>query len=189
MPTELPVRAGPLKPPIPEVDNVPGCGLAAYVGLLVVGCVLGMVGMANASWQIMNAPDAIVPRELRPGVQIAVWQLAPMRKAGVSGLTEAPDAWHDESPMWDGTVACALFADRVAKVDGEAAYTIPYTTLDTVQAEGDEYGDGVKVHLAGRGKAGEPVSFTCNFGPEEGGSRFATQLETEIRQNQPGSPG
>lgn len=184
MPTELPDRD--LKPQIsPEaarIEQMPGCGLAAYAGLLFLVFLVGVAGILGSTHQILSAGD-YGPREVIPGNLVAVWQMEAMRKAGVSGLTEAPLTWHDESTFLDGSVACALFADRVARVDQEVGWTLPYAAVQELSAHGDEQG-GMTLRISGHPESGRPVEFHCVFEANEGGARFQRQLESEVRRAQ-----
>jgi hypothetical protein len=177
MPTELPP---PLSPEAERIQQMPGCGLAAYTGLLVIVFLVGLAGVVGSTMQIMSGGD-LGPRDVIPGEHVAVWQMKGMRQAGVAGLTEAPLTWHDESTFLDGSVACALFADRVARVDEAASWVLPYAAVDELHVQGDEY-TGLTLTISGHPQSGHPVEFRCVFAAEEGGSRFHRQLESEVRQ-------
>lgn len=157
-------------------DTMPGCGMAAYVAILGFFCLLGIAGIAGATMGLLKGGGE-QPRALRAGNQVAVWQLAPLREAGLTGLTEVPVAWHDETMSFDGTVACALMLDRVVRVKDGQGWTIPYDGLSSVEMEGDEYAGGTLL-LTGIHQD-QAVSLECEFGAEEGLSRLYRMLLAE----------
>ena len=171
-------------PPIisdPELAAAPGCGLAAYGALLIAFCVIGVVvggaGMVGLTYGMLQGSDR-GPSPLRSGVETPVYLMRPLRATRLVGLTEIPLAFHDESDRLDGTLACALMADRLIFVRGEAGVVLPYANIAAVSAEGEEH-SGMKVTAAGVDAAGAPLSITCGFRAGEGGSRLLAQLEAE----------
>jgi hypothetical protein len=164
-----------------DPQSLPGCGFAAYAVLLIVFGILGMVGMGSATLSMMQAAQEVGPAKLMPGNEVAVWQMAPMRKAGLVGLTEVPLAWHDESPVRDGTTACALMDDRLIKVEEGAGTTLRYADLAEVVVE-DNTLDGHVVTARGRTPDGEEAEIVCRFAMNEGGPKMGRQLQAEQRR-------
>lgn len=171
-------------PPIianPELAAAPGCGLAAYGGLLIAFCLLGVLvggaGMVGLTVGMLQGSER-GPSPLRAGVATPVYLMKPLRATRLVGLTEIPLAFHDESDGMDGSVACALMADRLIGVRGEAGVVLPYANIAEVSAEGEEH-QGMRVTAAGVDAAGAPLSITCGFRAGEGGSRLLAQLEAE----------
>lgn len=164
--------------PYDKIENVPGCGMAIYAGLLGLFLVAGITGIVLATAQLVQAGNEAGPTKLRPGSQLAVWQMEPMRSAGLVKVDEIPLAWHDESPFQDGTAACALMDDRLIQVKEEVGRTLPYARIDSLSYTGSpEAGDVVTA--VGTGPQGDPTTIACGFGPHEGGTRLLKQLEVE----------
>lgn len=158
----------------PALQGVPGCGLATYGGLLIVFMVVSLIGSFVSLLAILLVPGASGPSPLMHGSEVSVWALQPMRDAGLLELTEAPLAWHDESPDRDGTIACAFTQDALIKVDSGQGHELAFAAVERLEAVGEEYDGGVVITASG---AGEGI--TCTFREEEGGSRFLKQLEVE----------
>ena len=156
-----------------ERIEMPGCGLGAYVLLLAGICVLGMSGLAISSYSLLKYSQAPAS-PLVPGNQVPVNRLAPLRKAGVLGLTDVPPAWHDESPGRDGTTVCALMPDDLVRLENETLTRIRYDELATVQLEGTENTGGTVVATAKDGR-----TIRCVFGIQEGVTRLDRQLRSE----------
>jgi hypothetical protein len=164
----------------PAADpEVPGCGLAVYVGLLAVGCLAGIVGITLATMQLFQGQGENGPQPYLHGGQVAVWQLAPMHRSRLIGVTEVPSGWHDESPGYDGEVACAMMSDRLVRIQEGQGTTIPYAELIEVSAEGDD-NHGMKVTARSAS-----ASITCAFRMLEGGDRFERQLRAEMPGAEP----
>lgn len=161
-----------------EPHELPGCGMAAYAGLLVVFGILGLVGMGSATMTMMQAAEEAGPARLMPGTQVAVWQMKPMRDAKIVGLTEVPLAWHDESRMRDGTAACALMDDRLIKVEDGQGATMAYADIDAVDVQ-DNNVEGHVVTARGTLSDGQAGDIVCNFAMNEGGPSMGRQLEAE----------
>ena len=164
--------------PYDKIEGVPGCGMAAYAGLLLLFLIAGVTGMVLATGQLLQAGSIEAPGKLRPGTQVAVRQLAPMRAAGVVAVDEVPLAWHDETPAQEGTKACALMADRLVRVDDEVGLTMAYADIDNLLYSGSPEEES-SVTAAGTLSTGAAGSIQCRFGPHEGGSNLLKQLEVE----------
>jgi hypothetical protein len=154
--------------PRKDIDNLPGLGLAAYTGLLGCLCLLGVAGIFGGTMLLIQ-PDKRAASPLMPGAQVGVWRLAPLRKAGVLDITTVPLAFHDESLLMTGSTACAMLHDRIIRVEEEQGTQIFFAEITDVQVDEAE-----SVTLTG-----PEGSLRCHFGPGEGGTRFARQIETE----------
>ncbi len=162
-----------------ERIEMPGCGLGAYVLLLAVICVVGMSGLAISSYSLLKYSQAPAS-PLVPGNQVPVNRLAPLRKAGVLGLTDVPPAWHDESWGRDGTIVCALMPEDLVRLEQDTLTRIRYDELATVQLEGTENAGGTVVATAKDGR-----TIRCVFGMQEGVTRFDRQLRSEAHMPVP----
>jgi hypothetical protein len=146
-----------------------GAGMAIYALMLGVLWLVAVGVLGVASYQLLQQSSGSWS-ELEAGNAVEVWRLAPMRDAGLIGVDSPPLAWHDESTTLDGTIACALLADAVVRIEGGVGSRLAYTTLSTIDVQGSE-ADGVEVRLVGPEGA-----FTCHFRPQEGGERFGRQV-------------
>ena len=167
-----------------DPQSLPGCGFAAYAGLLAIFAVLGLTGMGSATLSMLQAAEEVGPAKLMPGGQVAVWQMSPMRKAKVVGLTEVPLAWHDESPLRDGSTACALMEDRLVRVADGVGSTLAYSAIEQITESELERG-GHRVTAHGTAPGGEAVEIPCDFAFEEGGEKMGRQLRTEQSRARP----
>lgn len=170
-----------------DPQTLPGCGFAAYAAILVVFGILGLVGMGSATLSMLQAADEVGPAKMIPGTQVAVWQMAPMRKAKVVEMTEVPLAWHDESTMRDGTTACALMDDRLVRVADGQGWTLAYAAIEEIEEQERERGGHVVISR-GLDPAGSPVELPCAFAFEEGGEKLGRQLRSEQKRARPGTP-
>ena len=149
-----------------------GCGLAAYALVLLGVCLAGVLGIVFSTLNLLSQePEEI--SQLVHGSEVQVWRLQPMRDAGVLDLTEVPLAWHDESPMRDGTTVCALRPGEVVRVAEGTATRMGFGQISSVNITPGEPGR-FQVIISG-----SPQEITCHFGATEGGDRFAQQLLQE----------
>lgn len=155
------------------LDNVPGCGVAAYGILLIVFFFVGVAGMALSSATLMQASSSTGPSRLLAGGNVSVWRLQPMRDAQVLALTEVPAVWHDESASGDGTDACAMTEDALVRVEAEQGYEVAYTDITRVDII--EEGEFVIVETVNR----EGSALRCFFRQDEGGEKMARMLRSE----------
>lgn len=162
-----------------NLKGLPGCGLAAYAGLLMVLCVVGMAGMAGGFIGVLFQDNPKGPLPLQPGTQTAVWALAPLRAVKLIEMDEVPLAYHAERS--DASVACALLADRLVRVDDGKPYTLPYASIREVTTEGRE-STGVIVTAHGTPLEGEVDFVPCIFQANEGGTKFDRQLKSEAKR-------
>jgi hypothetical protein len=144
-------------------------------------CLVGVVGIILSSMALLNA-DPESTSQLVHGSEVGVWRLQPMRDAGVLELTEVPLAWHDESPMRDGTEICALRAGNLVQVSQGKATQLSFGRITPPTMTENQDG-GIHV-VATDGSA----SVTCRFGPKEGGSSFFKQLDQARKNAQAQSP-
>ncbi len=149
-----------------------GCGLAAYALVLLGVCLAGVLGIVFSTLNLLNQEPEEVS-QLVHGSEVQVWRLQPMRDAGVLDLTEVPLAWHDESPMRDGTTVCALRPGEVVRVAEGTATQMGFGQISSVNITPGEPGY-FQVIISG-----SPQDITCHFGATEGGDRFAQQLLQE----------
>lgn len=164
--------------PYEELEKVPGCGMAAYAGLLALFLLAGLTGMTLATGQILQAGSEAGPTKLRPGASVAVWQMKPLRQAGVVAIDEVPLAWHDETLTQDGSRACALMDDRLVRVEDEVGSTIRYADIADLQYNGAPE-TGSTVTIVGKNPSGANTVIACVFAPHDGGTRMHTQLKVE----------
>ena len=164
--------------PYEEIAPLPGCGMAFYALLLVFFLLAGITGMVLSTGQLLQASSEAGPTKLRPGSQVGVWQMAPLRDAGVVGVVEIPLAWHDDTVAQDGSRACALMDDRLVQAYDGVGKTLAYGFIDTIDYTGSPE-EGSTVTASGTGPDGKPVSIACGFLPHDGGTRMKTQLEVE----------
>ena len=91
-----------------------------------------------------------------------------MRDAKLLELTEIPLFYHDESQ--NGTKSCALSKDSLLRVDGDNAWKIPYSDIQSVKII---YENEREVAVS-ETKTGEDLP--CFFGPSEGSEKFRFEL-------------
>ena len=153
-------------------ENMPGCGLAAYAGLLIIFFLVGIIGMISTTSSMMQATYTRPPFSLSPGNQVEVWRLQPMRDAKLLKLTEVPDWYHDEGSS--GTEACALSDGHLLRLEDGEGWKVPYSAMASVESfrEGDTMVavistvDGEKIH--------------CLFLPGEGVERFSRIIKEAL---------
>ena len=164
-----------------KVSGLPGCGIAAYALLLMFLGLAGLAGMMGGFMGVLFGGGGTEkgPIPLQPGTQTAVWALEPMRTARVVAMDEVPLAFHAENHY--ATAACALFEDRLVRVDDGAGFVLPYSGIAAVEAEGTE-AEGMVVTASGTGADGAEVTVPCSFDGYEGGSKFERQLRSEAKR-------
>jgi len=153
-------------------NNLLGCGLASYASILAFIFLVGVAGIVGSTWSLLNSPQNTYAG-LTEGSEVRVWQLAPLRQAGVIEMLEVPAAWHDESVRLDATSACAMMDDRIVKVENQQGHTLYYTEMESIQ--GVETDNGGYTVTA----VGSDTSIVCRFRYDEGGPRLYRQLLTE----------
>lgn len=153
-------------------QEMPGCGLASYGCLLFIFFMVGVLGLAVSSLSLMQASFEREPFSFSPGNQVKVWRLQPMRDAKLLELTEVPEWYHDESR--DGTTACALNKAALLRLDGDDAWTVPFTAIEKVKSQRD----GSRMVAIVTTKDQENIF--CFFEPGEGVERFTRVLESYL---------
>ena len=160
----------------PELDaGLPGCGLGLYAMLLMFICLLGLIGMIGGTIGLLNS-EPQGARSLVHGSEVPTWRLQPMRDAGLLELTEVPGAWHDESPMYDGTTSCVVRTGSVGRLADGIATEISWSAITETEVKRTEQ-ERMSITIHGRDTA-----LTCHFGPEEGADRFLRQVESERKK-------
>ena len=165
----------PLEPH--PVYDAPGCGLASYSCLLLMIFLIGVTGIVFSSMSLLQSSFKQRPFALVPGHQVEVWRLQPMREAGLLELTEIPLHYHDESG--NGTAACAITETGLLRLDGEQAWTIPWTSMERAEIVRDPPDITVFVHTI------DQQSLPCFFNPSEGAERMLIRLRERIPQPNP----
>ena len=154
------------------LKGLPGCGMGLYAIVLLVICLIGLVGMGGAMIALINS-EPTEARKLVHGSEVQTWRLQPMRDVGLLELTEVPNAWHDESPRFDGTTACVLNKTGIGRVeDGVKTHLRWDEVVDTSVEKISDY----KMTIT---TVGLDRSVPCSFGPDEGADRFLRMVESE----------
>ena len=154
------------------LTGLSGCGMGLYAIVLLIICVIGLVGMGGATVALFNSEPAEA-RNLVHGSEVQTWRLQPMRDVGLLELTEVPNAWHDESPRYDGTTACVLNKTGVGRVEEGVGTHLQWDeVVDTSVEKISDYKITITVIGADR-------RVPCSFGPDEGADRFLRMVESE----------
>ncbi len=164
----------------PEGTRSPGCGLAAYGFLLLFLCGLGVLGMTLSAWNLFAASRQQNPFRLLSGAEVDAWRLEPMRAAGLLGPQELPLAWHDESPDMSGSVACALSAEAVLRLESGQARRLAWRDIASVDLLRGGGGEVITIDA----REGEGIG--CRFRPEEGANRFLRMVQVELLRRERG---
>lgn len=143
-------------------SQIPGCGFALYVVILLVFFILGVVGISMSTLTIFDASKNADPYRLTYGGNVEPALLTPMRNAGLLGPDEVPDAFHAENLM--GDVACAIKGTELLRLDAGGPVRFPLASITAVEPTEA----GVRV-------VGAQTVF-CAFGPGEGADRFTRML-------------
>ncbi len=146
-----------------EPRQIPGCGLAAFVGVLFMIFAIGVSGVVFSTCSILRSGEALSPRRLSYGGMVDPGMLSPLREAGLIGPDEVPDAYHAENDA--GTAACAISGGEVMHLGPEGAVEMPISSITAVT------GSDTEVVIQG------DTSIVCHFGADEGGARFRRMLE------------
>ncbi len=150
-------------PPDHPHQQLPGCGLAAYVGLLLLIASAGMIMMSVSWYSIVAGGSALSPLRTSYGGVVDPRVLAPMREAGLLGKDELPDAFHAEA--YDGSSACAISQEVLLRLSDEGAQRLPLAELEGVS------GNDSEVVAVGAG-----VTIRCPFRPGEGAGSFKVMI-------------
>lgn len=142
---------------------MPGCGLAAYLVILLTIATAGVAGMSIALWSLIAGSETSSPFNLAYGGMVDPAVLTPMREAGALGPEEIPEAFHMET--LDGSTACALSGGQLIRLEKGTVTRVRLREVQKVEA----HPDGVSVK--------GPVEIYCHFAAGEGGDRFARMVE------------
>ena len=89
-----------------ELQQSPGCGMAAFSLLLFGMFLVGITGITLSMSSILWSSRQLTPERLSYGGVVDSRVLKPMRDAGALGEDEIPDAYHAEDTS--GKSACAI---------------------------------------------------------------------------------
>ncbi len=153
-------------PPDHPQNVLPGCGLAAYVVLLLTIASAGAIGVAISSYSLVAGGSALSPMRTSYGGVVDSRVLQPMREAGLLLIDEIPDAFHAES--YDGSAACAISGDKLLRLSSDAGAQ-SVLLLDLVRVEGGE--TEVVAETA-------TVTIRCPFRTGEGAGSFKAMLKS-----------
>lgn len=142
---------------------MPGCGLAAYLLILLTIATAGVAGMSIALWSLISGSETNSPFNLAYGGMVEPSLLAPMREAGALGPEEVPEAFHTET--LDGSTACALSGGQLIRLEEGKVTRLALREIAKVE----DRPDGVLVQ--------GPVEIFCHFAAGEGGDRFGRMVE------------
>lgn len=149
----------------PPSERLPGCGLAAYVGILLTIGSAGVIGLSFSWYSVVAGGDELSPTRTSYGGVVDPAVLAPLRAAGLLGQTEIPDVFHAE--RLDGEAACAIVGDRLMRVSAEhGAQQLKFSEITELSGSEAEV-------IA----VGTTTTIACLFGPGEGGGSFKVMLE------------
>ncbi len=146
-------------------ERLPGCGLAAYVLLLLTIGSAGVIGLSISWYSLVAGGQQLSPLRSSYGGVVDPAVLRPLRDAGLIGGTEIPDVFHAE--RFDGEAACAIAGQRLVRLSGEhGPQTLPLAEITDVS------GSEATVTAVGAG-----VTITCPFAAGEGGGSFKAMLD------------
>lgn len=157
----------PAEPPPAEPNprDLPGCGLAAYVMIILSIASVGAIGMTVSWYSLVAGSQQLSPLRTSYGGVVDPAVLAPMRAAKLLGQEEIPDAFHAERA--DGQAACAISGTRLLRLSAEAgAQAVNLADITTVT------GDDASVT-----STAPNATIVCPFGPGEGAASFKAMLE------------
>ncbi len=144
---------------------LPGCGLAAYVVLLLTIASAGAIGVAISSYSLVAGGSALSPMRTSYGGVVDARVLQPMREAGLLLQDEIPDAFHAES--YTGSAGCAISGGRLLRLSSEdGAQAVQLTDLVKV--------DGGETEVVAETST---VTIRCPFRTGEGAGSFKAMLQ------------
>ena len=153
---------------IPQGDHpqntLPGCGLAAYAGLILLIAAAGAVGMTISWYSLVAGSQELSPLRTSYGGVVDPAVLGPLRAAGLLATDELPDAFHAERA--DGGAACAISGPHLVRLSAAGAQSVDLVAITSV--EGTE--SSVTV-------VSPSTTIVCEFGPGEGAGSFKAMLE------------
>lgn len=143
--------------------HLPGCGMAAFVGLLAAYFCFGFTTHSVSVYSVLQGAKQLSARNLTYGGNVDPRTLAPLRDAGAVGQDEVPDAYHAETD--DGTRACAIVGRALVRLEEGVVTRLPLDTVTRVETTPES----VVVH-------GTTTSLTCWFAAGEGAERLARMV-------------
>lgn len=166
--------------------TMPGCGLAAYLGVLLTIMTLGGTAMLMSGLTIVSSSQAARPTRLMYGGDVEPYLLTGLRTVGMLQPGQVPDAFHAED--WSGMSVCALTSTDVLRLGSEGAFTLPIAAVGSVkEVAGGVQIDGpwqpTAVGLNGRPQTASTATVLCAFEPNDGGDRFVTMLSAATRSS------
>lgn len=159
-------------------SSLPGCGLAAYMTLLLIVMAFGGTMALMSGLTIVASSQSARPTRLMYGGDVEPYLLNGLRSVNLLAPGEIPDAFHAED--WSGMAVCAVTHTHLLRLGAEGALRVPFTGISTVE----EVQGGVRIHGAWQvspntvvqAPAGPVSEVLCAFEPEDGGDRFASLL-------------
>lgn len=174
----MPATLDRVDPQARRMQPEPGCGLGLYATMLLVMGGLGVLGMVMGSIGMLAQLGDVNPKAHTAGSNVSPARLQPLRDAGLLGAEEVPGGWHDESADLSGDPACALLLDRVVRIDGADARSLPYGDVAAVELLAP--GAGVEVVLMTARPGSGRSDIACRFGPDEGAIQMMRQVQVEV---------
>ena len=147
-----------------DPGRVPGCGIAAFVGVLFCIFSLGVTGIVFSWYSMLTSGGELAPQNLSYGCVIDARMLKPMREAGLLGPKEIPDVYHAENVS--GSEACAVSSGKVLRVSQNGAQSMPLAEITSVE------GTDLSVTIRGAND-----TIVCPFEVGEGADRFKVMLD------------
>lgn len=152
----------------PEAEppqRLPGCGLAAYVCLLLLIGSAGVIGLSISWYSLVAGGQELSPLRSSYGGVVDPAVLAPLRAAGLIAPGEVPDVFHAE--RFDGEAACAISGKQLVRLSAEhGPQTLPLAEITEVS--------GTEATVTA---VGARLTITCPFGSGEGGGSFKAMLD------------
>lgn len=161
---------------------MPGCGLAAYLGLLLSIMTLGGTMMLMSGLTIFSSSNAARQTRLMYGGDAEPYLLNPLHSVGLLQAGEVPDVFHAED--WTGMNVCALTRTEILRLGPDGSFRLALLKVDDVT----ESVDGVRItgpwaatptDLAGRPQTAVLTEILCAFEANDGADRFARMLRAE----------
>lgn len=143
-------------------DTLPGCGLAAYVLILLCGLAVGLTGLTLWTLSVLSASQQTGFSQLTYGGSASPELLIALTQSGLLLPNEIPDVFHAETP--DGSTVCAIASGEIIRLSPTEHIRFPLKAIQKVE------GDELNVVIVG------PQTFTCAFYPGTGEDRFRRML-------------
>ena len=143
-------------------DALPGCGLAAYTLILLIGFSFGVTGLVLWTWSVLSAAQNTGFSQLTYGGAADPTLMLPLQQSGLLLPNEVPDVFHAETP--DGATVCAIASGEMIRLSPTEHLRFPLSAIQRVE------GDDQNVVIVG------PQTITCAFYPGTGEDRFRRML-------------